>query len=83
METQIGYMILSVGIALLLTIFFVKYNEARQELISASKSYNKVIALQNKVKIRYVNNTSLLDYYYIKYGVNSGEKLKDFDGGIL
>ena len=70
-------MILSVGIALLLTIFFVKYNEARQELISASKSYNKVIALQNKVKIRYVNNTSLLDYYYIKYGVSSGEKLKD------
>ncbi|MBQ1171388.1 MAG: hypothetical protein IIX48_02140 [Lachnospiraceae bacterium] len=77
METQIGYMILSVGIALLLTIFFVKFNEARQELISASKSYNKVIALQNKVKIRYVNNTSLLDYYYIKYGVSSGEKLKD------
>ena len=77
METQIGYMILSVGIALLLTIFFVKFNEARQELISASKSYNKVIALQNKVKIRYVNNTSLLDYYYIKYGVNNGEKLKD------
>lgn len=77
METQIGYMILSVGIALLLTIFFVKFNEARQELLSASKSYNKVIALQNKVKIRYVNNTSLLDYYYIKYGVSNCEKLKD------
>lgn len=77
MDTQIGYMILTVGIALLLTIFFVKFNEARQEMLSASKSYNKVIALQNKVKIRYVNNTSLLDYYYIKYGVSSGEKLKD------
>lgn len=77
MDTQIGYMILSVGIALLLTVFFVKYNEACQELRTASRSYNKVIALQNKVKIRYVNNTSLLDYYYIKYGISGLEKLKE------
>lgn len=77
MDTQIGYMLLSIGIALLLTIFFVKYTEAKQEMTTASKSYNKVIMLQNKVKIRYVNNTSLLDYYYIKFGVSSGKKLKE------
>lgn len=76
MDTKIGYMILSVGIALLLTVFFVKYTEACQEFAAASKSYNKVIVLQNKVKIRYVNNTSLLDYYYIKYGITSMDKLK-------
>lgn len=77
MDTQVGYMLLTVGIALLLTIFFSKYNEAKHELRAAAKSYNKVVTLQNKVKIRYVNNTGLLDYYYIKYGVNSGEKLRD------
>ena len=32
--------------------------------------------LQNKVKIRYVNNTNLLDYLYIKYDIGSAETLK-------
>lgn len=77
MDTQIGYMILTIGTAVLLTVFFVKFNEAKQELAVASKSCNKIIALQNKVKIRYVNNTSLLDYYYIKYGVSSADKLQE------
>lgn len=77
LDTQIGYLILSIGMALLLTIFYIKYKEATQELKVASKSLNKVIMLQNKVKIRYVNNTGLLDYYYIKFGVSSGDKLKD------
>lgn len=77
MDTQIGYMILTIGITVLLTVFFVKFNEAKQELAVASKSCNKIIALQNKVKIRYVNNTSLLDYYYIKYGVSSADKLQE------
>ena len=32
--------------------------------------------LQNKVKIRYVNNTQLLDYLYIKYNTDSAAKLE-------
>ena len=32
--------------------------------------------LQNRVKIRYVNNTNLLDYLYMKYQVSSGKELK-------
>ena len=31
--------------------------------------------LQNRVKIRYVNNTNLLDYLYMKYHVSSGKEL--------
>jgi hypothetical protein len=31
--------------------------------------------LQNQVKIRYVNNTNLIDYLCIKYGVNSAKEL--------
>ena len=30
----------------------------------------------DRVKIRYVNNKNLLDYYYIKYDVDSGKKLE-------
>lgn len=29
------------------------------------------------MKIRYVNNTNLLDYYYLKFGISSGEELKN------
>ena len=38
---------------------------------------NKIILLQNKVKIRYVNNTNLLDYLQLKYGVSSAKELLD------
>ena len=76
MDTQIGYMILTIGTAVLLTVFFVKFNEAKQELAVASKSCNKVIALQNKVKIRYVNNCQLMEYLYLKYNTDSAAKLE-------
>ena len=36
---------------------------------------NKLILLQNKVKIRYVNNTNLLDYLCLKYQVSGSEEL--------
>ena len=38
---------------------------------------NKIILLQNKVKIRYVNNTNLLDYLYLKYGVTGAGELME------
>ena len=38
---------------------------------------NKIILLQNKVKIRYVNNTNLLEYLQLKYGVSSAQELID------
>ncbi len=38
---------------------------------------NKLILLQNRVKIRYVNNTNLLDYLYTKYHTESSAMLED------
>jgi hypothetical protein len=61
--------------ALTLTVVYLKYMDAVKELKHASASMNKVILLQNKVKIRYVNNTNLLEYLYMKYGVESGSQL--------
>ena len=49
--------------------------DARKELHRVETGINKIILLQNKVKIRYVNNTNLLDYLYLKYGVSSAQEL--------
>ena len=40
------------------------------------RSINQLVLLQNTVKIRYVNNTNLLEYLYVKYDVNSSHELK-------
>lgn len=37
---------------------------------------NKAIGLMNKVKIKYVNNTSTLDYIYAKYNIKSLRELE-------
>lgn len=76
MDARIGYLLMAAVAALALTVLFVKYKEADRELHAASRSYNKVIVLQNKVKIRYVNNTGLLDYLYMKYNTDSAAKLE-------
>ncbi|MBD5541199.1 MAG: hypothetical protein HDR00_08395 [Lachnospiraceae bacterium] len=71
METRVGYLIMAAVVAAVLMVLFLRYKEAEREYRSASQSYNKVILLQNTVKIRYVNNTGLLDYLYMKYGTDS------------
>ena len=76
MNTQIGY-ILSVGAAAVaITVIFVKYTDAEREKRSVEKAVNKLILLQNKVKIRYVNNRNLLEYLQIKYDTKSAENLE-------
>lgn len=77
MEAKIGY-ILTAGIAALaLTVLYLKYMENVEEMKRASGSLNKVILLQNKVKIRYINNTNLLEYLYAKYEISSGKELEN------
>ncbi len=76
METGIGYIIVALAAAVAITILFVKYQDATKELARTQKGINRIILLQNTVKIRYVNNTNLLDYLYTKYNVNSARELK-------
>lgn len=77
MDTAIGYYLSVAAAAIAITVIFVKYKDAERELGKVEKSVNKLILLQNKVKIRYVNNTHLLDYLYMKYSVESAADLKD------
>ena len=77
METQVGYILTASVAAIALTAIYMKYVEAAGERKRSSNSLNKVILLQNRVKIRYVNNTNLLDYYYMKFGIRSAKELAD------
>lgn len=76
MNTRVGYYVAIAAAAIAITVLFGKYQDAEKELTQVEKSQNKLILLQNKVKIRYVNNTNLLDYLYLKYKVESADKLK-------
>lgn len=76
MQTQIGYFIAVLAAALALTLLAVKYMDAEKDLQRVKRDERKLVKLQNKVKIRYVNNTNLLEYFYMKYDVNSGKKLE-------
>lgn len=75
MDTHAGYLVTAAAAALAITIIYVKHVDARKELRRVEIGINKIILLQNKVKIRYVNNTNLLDYLYLKYGVSSAQEL--------
>lgn len=77
MDTKAGYLVTAAAAALAITVIYVKHVDARKELHRVETGINKIILLQNKVKIRYVNNTNLLDYLYLKYGVSSAKELID------
>lgn len=76
MDTRIGYMVTAAVAALAITVIYVKHTDAKRELKRVENAINKLILLHNKVKIRYVNNTNLLDYLYLKYDVTSAEELE-------
>ena len=77
MDVRLGY-ILSAGIgAISLTLIYMRYLDAIKELTRLSKSINRLINIHNTVKIRYINNTNLLQYLYLKYDVESADELED------
>lgn len=75
MDTKVGYILTASVAAIALTAIYMKYIEAQGERKRSSNSLNKVILLQNRVKIRYVNNTNLLDYLYMKFEIKSAKDL--------
>lgn len=76
MNTSVGYFLAIVAGAISMTVICLKYMDASRELQRVQKAINKLIQLQNKVKIRYVNNVNLLDYLYMKYHTESGARLE-------
>ena len=75
MDTDIGYIVSATVTAIAITIVFVRYLNAQREETIVERDLNRVILLQNRVKIKYVNITNLLEYNYSKFKVNSAHEL--------
>ena len=76
LETAVGYFVAVVTAAIAFTVIWLKFTDAGKELLRVEKATNKLILLQNKVKIKYVNNTNLLNYLYLKYQVENCKTLE-------
>lgn len=76
MNTSVGYFIAVVSAAAAIVGLCTKYMNTEKELKRVDKSINRLIQLQNKVKIRYVNNVNLLSYLYMKYQVENATVLE-------
>ena len=72
-----GYMVLILLAAIAITVLYVQSTNAQVEIKSVKKSISRLIMLQNQVKVRYVNNTNLLDYLRMKYRVMSSSELTE------
>ncbi len=57
------------------TLIFLKYRNVNYALSYCRKQQTKAVKLINKVKIKWVNNASTLDYLYSKYNVMSSREL--------
>ena len=75
MNTKLGYLAAAAVGAAMITVIFTKHNDGVRELKQVENGIGRIIRLQNTVKIRYVNNTHLLDYLYMKYNVSSAGEL--------
>lgn len=75
-DTRPGYLLAGVMAAVVIAVLYFKYTEADKELQSVYHAINRLIQLHNTVKIRYVNNTSLLEYLYAKYDAESSAQLR-------
>lgn len=67
-----------IAIIVIVIEFFLVMSHYRTETERklAYQKHNRAIVLQNKVKIKWLNNINSLDYLYAKFEVNSGKELK-------
>lgn len=76
-DVSLGYYLAIAVVAIAITVIYLKYADYVAEKSRVDSTINELILLENKVKIRYVNNKNLLDYLYTKFEVKSAAELKD------
>ncbi len=76
LDAMVGFFLAVMATAIAITVLCIKHIDANREAKKIDNTINKLIQLQNKVKIRYVNSRNLLDYLYMKYNTNSASKLE-------
>ncbi len=75
-DTRLGMLLAVAAAAIALTVLCVRFTDSDKEKAGVTNAVNRLIQLQNKVKIRYVNNRNLVDYYCLKYNTDSAAKLE-------
>lgn len=73
---KLPFIMTVVMVAGIVTYVFYEAYHNRYERSALEKKLNRAIQLLNKVKIKYINNTSTLDYSYSKYNVKSSMELE-------
>lgn len=76
MDAFVGFFIAIAAFAVAETVLVIQYTDSDRERIKVKKELNKIIQLQNTVKIRYVNNRKLLNYLYMKYHARGAANLE-------
>ena len=75
-DTKLGMLLAVAAAAIALTVLSIRFIDSDREKASVAYGINRLIQLQNKVKIRYVNNRNLVDYYCLKYNTDGSAKLE-------
>lgn len=76
LNTKLGCAAVVCGMGVIIVRLFLKHNDARKETEKVERDCNRLILLQNTVKIRYVNNKNLLDYLCLKFHVRTAGELE-------
>ena len=74
-DVRLGYYVVMAFFCMALTGVCVSFKNAQDSQVSTERKINRAITLQNSVKIKYVNATNLIDFYYTKYNVNNSYEL--------
>lgn len=75
-DTKLGYVLVICIAAAVILKLYLRHGEAGREIVRVEKDINRLILLQNTVKIRYVNNKNLLDYLCLKFHVKKAAELE-------
>lgn len=75
-DTKLGYVLAVCCAAAVILKLFIRHGDAGREIVRVEKDINRLILLQNTVKIRYVNNKHLLDYLCLKFHVKRTAELQ-------
>ncbi|WP_022757224.1 hypothetical protein [Butyrivibrio fibrisolvens] len=76
LDVTLAYMLVILVAALSIVGLYMRHGSCMQERKAVRAAKARLIQLQNTVKVRYVNNLNLLDYMYLKYGVESSSQLQ-------
>ncbi|MCR5508535.1 MAG: hypothetical protein K6F34_07600 [Lachnospiraceae bacterium] len=74
-DVRMGYYAVLAFLGIAMTVACVTYKNAQDAQLGTERKINRAINLQNTVKIKYVNATNLIDFYYSKYNVNNSYEL--------